>query len=97
MPKATIVVPAYNVATTLADTLASLCAQTFADFEIIVVTNPSEVNGLSNTLTGHEDPRSRTTGQKLHLIPKMQRRTYAPDPPGHVLFFEGEHGPFIGP
>lgn len=41
MPKATIVVPAYNVATTLADTLASLCAQTFADFEIIVVDDGS--------------------------------------------------------
>lgn len=41
MPKATIVVPAYNVAETIGDTLRSLLAQTFTDFEIIVVDDGS--------------------------------------------------------
>ncbi|WP_116082404.1 glycosyltransferase family 2 protein [Tropicimonas sp. IMCC34011] len=41
MPRATIVVPAYNVAATLPATLASLRAQTFDDFEILVVDDGS--------------------------------------------------------
>ena len=41
MPQATIVVPAYNVATTLADTLQSLLAQTCPDFEILVIDDGS--------------------------------------------------------
>lgn len=41
MPKASIIVPAYNVAATIADTLRSLLAQSFADFEIIVVDDGS--------------------------------------------------------
>ncbi|WGW02404.1 glycosyltransferase family 2 protein [Tropicibacter oceani] len=41
MPYATIVVPAFNAALTLADTLASLQAQTFRDLEIVVVDDGS--------------------------------------------------------
>ena len=40
-PKATIVVPAYNVQATIAQTIAALLAQTFVDFEIIVVDDGS--------------------------------------------------------
>ncbi|SLN10154.1 putative glycosyltransferase EpsJ [Roseivivax jejudonensis] len=41
MPKTSIIVPAYNVADTIAETLDSLRAQTFTDFEIIVVDDGS--------------------------------------------------------
>lgn len=41
MPKASIIVPAYNVAGTIGDTLRSLLAQSFTDFEIIVVDDGS--------------------------------------------------------
>ncbi|WP_102223386.1 glycosyltransferase family 2 protein [Acidimangrovimonas sediminis] len=37
MPQASIIVPAYNAAGTIGVTLRSLCAQTHADFEIVVV------------------------------------------------------------
>lgn len=41
MPKASIIVPAYNVADTIGETLRSLLAQSFADFEIVVVDDGS--------------------------------------------------------
>lgn len=41
VPVASIVVPAYNAAATIASTLRSLLRQTFADFEIIVVDDGS--------------------------------------------------------
>ncbi|WP_138466177.1 glycosyltransferase family 2 protein [Poseidonocella sp. HB161398] len=41
MPIASIVVPAYNAAATLPETLSSLLAQTFSDYEIVVVDDGS--------------------------------------------------------
>lgn len=41
MPYASIVVPAYNAEATLFETLASLSAQTFRDFEVVVVDDGS--------------------------------------------------------
>ncbi|MGR3838322.1 MAG: glycosyltransferase family 2 protein [Cognatishimia sp.] len=41
MPRVTIVVPAFNVAATLGDTLASLKAQTFQDFEVVIIDDGS--------------------------------------------------------
>lgn len=44
MHRATIVVPAFNVAATLADTLLSLKAQTYEDFEVVIVDDGSTDN-----------------------------------------------------
>ncbi|WP_095588189.1 glycosyltransferase family 2 protein [Actibacterium ureilyticum] len=41
MPTASIIVPAFNVERTLADTLSALQAQTFDDFEVIIVNDGS--------------------------------------------------------
>lgn len=40
-PRVSVVIPAYNAATTLPETLASVFAQTFADYEVIVVDDGS--------------------------------------------------------
>ena len=44
MPIATVVVPAFNVASTLPETLEALLAQTFQDFEIVIVDDGSTDN-----------------------------------------------------
>jgi glycosyltransferase involved in cell wall biosynthesis len=41
MPKASIIVPAYNAARTLPQTMATLCSQSFRDMEIIIVDDGS--------------------------------------------------------
>jgi len=46
MPKITVLIPAYNAATTLAQTLDSLRAQTFQDFDVMVVNDASSDNTL---------------------------------------------------
>jgi len=41
MPDVSVVIPAYNAARTLAETLDSVVVQTFDDFEVIIVDDGS--------------------------------------------------------
>jgi glycosyltransferase involved in cell wall biosynthesis len=58
MPRVTVVIPAYNAEATLAETLESLFAQTFADFEAIVVDDGS-VDGTIRVAESFGDQRLR--------------------------------------
>jgi glycosyltransferase involved in cell wall biosynthesis len=58
MPRVSVVIPAYNAEATLAETLESLFAQTFADFEAIVVDDGS-VDGTVRVADGFGDQRLR--------------------------------------
>ncbi|MDW4498537.1 glycosyltransferase [Sulfitobacter sp. D35] len=62
MPAATIVVPAYNVAETIGDTLNSLCRQSFEDFEIVVVDDGS-TDQTAEVVRAVADPRIRLVQQ----------------------------------
>lgn len=61
-PTASIVVPAYNAAATIAETLRSLLAQTFGDFELIVVDDGS-TDRTAEIVERFEDPRIRLVRQ----------------------------------
>lgn len=62
MPIASIIVPAHNGALTIAETLASLSAQTFRDLEIIVVDDGSK-DRTAEVARAHGDPRVRIVQQ----------------------------------
>ncbi|MBN9886207.1 glycosyltransferase family 2 protein [Salipiger abyssi] len=64
MPYASIVVPAYNAARTLSETLRSLSAQSFRDLEIVVVDDGStdSTAGIAR-LHAAQDPRIRLVRQ----------------------------------
>ncbi len=62
-PKASIVVPAYNVAATIGETLSSLLSQTFPDFELIVVDDGSS-DGTVAVVRSFTDSRIRLICQK---------------------------------
>ncbi|MHA7867460.1 MAG: glycosyltransferase family 2 protein [Salipiger thiooxidans] len=58
MPYASIVVPAFNAAETLAETLVSLSAQTFRDLEIVVVDD-----GSTDSTSRVAEQQARTDGR----------------------------------
>ena len=57
MTFASIVVPAFNVSATLAETLTSLLQQTHASYEVIIVDDQEVHSRLENS------PRNQTTGR----------------------------------
>ncbi|WP_300034547.1 glycosyltransferase family 2 protein [uncultured Roseobacter sp.] len=63
MPKASVIVPAFNSETTLAETLLSLLAQSFQDFEILVVNDGSADSTLEVANAFRTDPRIRVLSQ----------------------------------
>jgi glycosyltransferase involved in cell wall biosynthesis len=65
VPRFSIVVPAYNAEATLAETLDAVCAQTFGDWECIVVDDGS-VDGTLALARSYEgaDPRFRVITQE---------------------------------
>ena len=64
MTFATIVVPAFNVASTLSETLDALLAQSYDAFEVVVVDDGSTDDTLSIAKLHARDRRLRIVGQK---------------------------------
>ena len=58
MPRVTILVPVYNGASHLAETLTSLLAQTYKDFELLIVDDGSTDNS-AEIINSFSDPRIR--------------------------------------
>nr|WP_319249768.1 glycosyltransferase family 2 protein [uncultured Celeribacter sp.] len=63
MPIASLIVPAYNVTSTLRETLDSLTRQNFRDLEIIVVDDGSS-DGSGDMAAAYGDPRIRVIQQR---------------------------------
>ena len=67
MPAVSIVIPTYNHAQFLQQALASVRAQTFADWEAIVVNNYSEDNTI-DVVASFNDPRIRLVNFRNHGV-----------------------------
>lgn len=63
MPRVSLIVPAYNTAGTIAETIRSLLAQSFTDFELIVVDDES-TDGTMEIVQSFDDPRLRILWQR---------------------------------
>lgn len=63
-PRFSVVIPAYNASATLAETVASVRAQTFADWELVIVDDGStdDTLALAESLSA-DDPRIRVVTQ----------------------------------
>ena len=90
MPRSTIVVPTYNVANTIADTLHSPLAQTDQDFEIIGVDDGSS----DKTLNVVFDLIERTETNLIRVI-RQANRCLEQRPIKRSHWIGGSCSPFI--
>lgn len=58
MPTITVVIPAYNCEATIAETVESVLAQSFTDFELLIIESGS-TDGTARVLEKLQDPRIR--------------------------------------
>jgi glycosyltransferase involved in cell wall biosynthesis len=69
LPQVSVIIPVYNRADTLAMAVQSVLAQTFHDFEIIIIDDGS-TDDLAGALTSFDDPRLRLlTHERRRVIP----------------------------
>jgi glycosyltransferase involved in cell wall biosynthesis len=89
MPQVTVVVPAYNAEATLAETLESLLAQTFKDFEAIVVDDGS-VDGTVGVAQSFGDPRLRTVSIPNGGVSRARNRAITQAQGEFVAFLDAD-------
>jgi glycosyltransferase involved in cell wall biosynthesis len=84
-PRVSVVIPAYNAAATLPETLASVFAQTFTDYEVIVVDDGS-TDGTPALLASHGE-RVRVLRKVNEARPSTTRNVGAKAARGELVAF----------
>ena len=75
MPTCTVVVPCFNRAGLLGDCLKSLLAQTFSDWEAVVVDDASTEGGIEEVVQGFRDARLTYVRHEANRGPGASRNT----------------------
>lgn len=88
-PTATIVIPAYNVAKTIRETLDSALSQTCGDFEVVVVDDGS-TDETPSILASYEDPRLRIVRQKNRGLAGARNTGIASARARYIGFLDGD-------
>ena len=86
VPRVSVIVPAYNSATTVAETLASVQAQTFRDWEVIVGDDAS-TDGTSAAIEALGDPRISLVRQANNGGPAVARNAALEQATGELVAF----------
>lgn len=88
-PRVSIVLPVYNAERTLAATLESVWAQTFGDFELLIV-NDGSTDGTGALLTGQSDPRLQVIEGRHGGASASRNRGVAQARGEFVAFLDGD-------
>jgi GT2 family glycosyltransferase len=88
-PKVSVVVPAFNVARYIGECLASVCAQTLADWECIVVDDGS-MDGTAERIGQNPDPRIRLIEQPNRGVSAARNAGLAKAKGEYLLFLDGD-------
>lgn len=88
-PKISVIVPAFNVARYVGECLASVCAQTLADWECIVVDDGS-TDGTAERIRENADPRIRLIRQANHGVSAARNAGLAGARGVYLLFLDGD-------
>lgn len=89
MTRAAIVVSAYNTLSTLPETVESLLAQTFDDFEVVIVDDGSS-DGTAKWVLSHPDPRLRLVRQVNRGLSGARNGGIAATTSEYVGFCDGD-------
>lgn len=73
VPTISVIVPAYNAEKTILETVRSIQAQTFSDFELIVINDGSK-DGTVQVLEGIHDPRLKVFSYENGGLPVARNR-----------------------
>ena len=73
-PKVSVIIPAYNMADTIIQSVESVLCQTYADLEVIVVDDAS-TDTTTEILAGVSDPRLRVIRMPANAGPSAARNT----------------------
>ena len=85
MPRYSIIIPTYNRAGTVSNTLESCFSQTFEDFEIVVIDDGSKDNTV-DVLRSIDDPRLKVVTQE-NAGPAAARNTGLDNASGDFIAF----------
>jgi glycosyltransferase involved in cell wall biosynthesis len=85
MPKASIIIPAYNAEKYIGKTLDSILAQTFQDFECLVVDDGSS-DGTVDVVKNYDDPRIKLFTQSNSGGPARPRNIGLKNSQGEYIF-----------
>ncbi len=86
VPRVSVVIPCYNAAGTLGETLDSILSQSFDDFEVIVVDDGSDDDPRA-VVDARPDPRLRYRRIARSGAPSRPRNVGVADSHGEIVFF----------
>lgn len=89
MPLASVIVPTYNAQETIGETLESIFAQTFTDFELIVVNDGSTDNTLK-IVSGYEDARLKVFSYPNAGVAASRNRGVAQAGGSYISFLDAD-------
>ena len=94
IPLVSVIIPMYNAAKFISQTLESLLYQTMKDFEVVVIDDCSTDNSIE--VVESFEPRFDSVGVKLHVV-KLQNNTGTPGLPRNVgiNFARGKYISFL--
>ncbi len=89
MPAVTVVIPAYNAEATLTETLSSLLAQTFTDFEALVIDDGSS-DRTTEVAGGTGDPRVRVVSIPNGGVARARNHAISEAQGGLIAFLDSD-------
>lgn len=85
-----VVIPLYNKAHTIVNTLNTVFAQTYQDFEVIIVNDGSTDNGVEVIQRNFDDPRIKIIQQKNAGVSAARNRGVDESKGKYIAFLDGD-------
>ena len=85
-----VVIPLYNKAHTIEDTLNSVLSQTFSEFEVLIINDGSTDNGIDVIKEFTDDPRIRVINQENQGVSAARNKGVAESKYDYIAFLDGD-------